>query len=450
MVVPLRKHRHLRMEGTEIFVEPIVFVVAAKLPEGLGDGGFFLRDDVSPDLAAGQFQFRRHRAIGIDVIAGVNEEIGVVLQHGPVGPHAAQRRIDAKTLARGIARPDEGDRFPRARRSAEMSDLRLAGDAALVQRFKLHAVENIPSGRQAIEQQFCGEIGAGQCVGRCPAKHGLEILVGRAFHPHPRRPVRPRPDHCGVGRDVARLNSGGNQWSIRRAAEIGLCETTDARERGGRGCAHEQLTPCQATRRASGNRHRARISVESRRRVPAEFNSRPTVLRQRDDSARPRRIRAIHRQLQMPPERQGQVWMRMSRAWASSGLVWRLASFARAGTWRGSARTVGVGGSACAALTLVVRTTVGTLGRLGFLGFPWLCRRLGGLAAAVGLGLDGNRGELGGRAEPFWRQHGLGQIQAEILIRAIVVGECLAAQRQNPRANRCNERAFQDHGRLLK
>gem|GEM_PF-6636210 len=28
-----------------------------------------------------------------------------------------------------------------------------------------------------------------------------------------------------------------------------------------------------------------------------------------------------HRQLQMPPERQGQVWILMSRAWASSGLL---------------------------------------------------------------------------------------------------------------------------------
>jgi hypothetical protein len=73
-------------------------------------------------------------------------------QHGPVGAHAAKRGIDAKPLARGIARPDKGDRFSRARRGAEMSDLRLAGDAALVERFKQHAVENILSGRQAIER----------------------------------------------------------------------------------------------------------------------------------------------------------------------------------------------------------------------------------------------------------------------------------------------------------
>jgi len=32
----------------------------------------------------------------------------------------------------------------------------------------------------------------------------------------------------------------------------------------------------------------------------------------------------------MPPDLQGQVWMLLSMAWASSGLLWRRASFARA------------------------------------------------------------------------------------------------------------------------
>src|SRR5882757_6328613 len=39
----------------------------------------------------------------------------------------------------------------------------------------------------------------------------------------------------------------------------------------------------------------------------------------------------------MPPVRHGQVWIRVSRACASSGLLWRFASFARAAARGGSA-----------------------------------------------------------------------------------------------------------------
>src|SRR5438105_524451 len=51
-----------------------------------------------------------------------------------------------------------------------------------------------------------------------------------------------------------------------------------------------------------------------------------TVLRRGDDA-----LRSDYRfQLQMPPVRHGQVWMRVSIARASSGLPWRWASFVRA------------------------------------------------------------------------------------------------------------------------
>ena len=104
MVVPLRQQRHLGVKGAKIFVEQIVFVVAAKLLEGLGDDGFFLRHDVAPDLAIRQLQFPLHRTIGIDVIAGMNEEVGAVVQHGAVGAHAAARGIDAPALPRRCRR----------------------------------------------------------------------------------------------------------------------------------------------------------------------------------------------------------------------------------------------------------------------------------------------------------------------------------------------------------
>jgi hypothetical protein len=43
MVVRLREHRHLRMEGAQIVVEQVVFIVAAKLRLRFYDSGMTLR-----------------------------------------------------------------------------------------------------------------------------------------------------------------------------------------------------------------------------------------------------------------------------------------------------------------------------------------------------------------------------------------------------------------------
>jgi hypothetical protein len=75
MVVPLRQHRHLCIEGAQILVEQVVFVVAAKLRDVFGDDGFFFRDEISPEAAIGQFQFGLDRTVGINVIAAMNEEV---------------------------------------------------------------------------------------------------------------------------------------------------------------------------------------------------------------------------------------------------------------------------------------------------------------------------------------------------------------------------------------
>ena len=95
MVVPLREHRHLRIEGAQILIEQVVFVVAAKLREVFGDNGFFLRDEISPAAAIGQFQLRLDRTVGIDMIAGMNEEVRAIFAHGAVGPHPAARGVYA-------------------------------------------------------------------------------------------------------------------------------------------------------------------------------------------------------------------------------------------------------------------------------------------------------------------------------------------------------------------
>src|SRR5579885_1615347 len=119
VIVPLRKDRDFGVEGAEVLVEQIVFVGAAELGEGLGGFGFLLRDDALPDLPVRHFLFGLDRAVGVDVVAVMDEEIGPVLLHGGVGAHAAARLVDAPALARGIARPDKADGAAVGRRGAE-------------------------------------------------------------------------------------------------------------------------------------------------------------------------------------------------------------------------------------------------------------------------------------------------------------------------------------------
>jgi len=154
VIVPLREHWNLRVEGAQIVVEQIVFIVAAELLQTVRDDGFFLRDDVPPERAVRQFQFRWHRAIGIDVIAGMNEEVRAVFQHGPVGPHAAAGGIDAPALARGNRRTRRTRPEFCAVGAVRKCRLSLACDAALGEIVKPHAVENILAGWQAVEQDL--------------------------------------------------------------------------------------------------------------------------------------------------------------------------------------------------------------------------------------------------------------------------------------------------------
>ena len=162
MVVPLRQHRHLRIEGAQILVEQIVFVVAAKLREVFGDDGFFLRDEIAPQAAVGQFQFGLDRTVGVDVIAAMNEEVRTVFEHGGVGSHAAAAGIDAPALPGGIARPDKRYRSLPNGRGAEMPDLRFTRNPGVGDVVKPHPVENILPGRQAVQQEFRREVAVRQ------------------------------------------------------------------------------------------------------------------------------------------------------------------------------------------------------------------------------------------------------------------------------------------------
>src|ERR1700751_1575072 len=71
------------------------------------------------------------------------------------------------------------------------------------------------------------------------------------------------------------------------------------------------------------------------------------------------------------------------------------------------------------------------------------------IAPGVSLGLDRNRRKRRRRAERLWRQHGLGEVEPEELVRP-VVGRRGCAARDQRGADKGRENSFQDHSGLLK
>jgi hypothetical protein len=107
MIVPLREDRHPGIERAQISVEQIVFVIAAKLRERPRNLGLVFGDEILPHLSVRKLLLRVDRTIGVDVIAGMDEKVGPILQHGRIGAHPAAGFVDAPAAAGGIARPHE-------------------------------------------------------------------------------------------------------------------------------------------------------------------------------------------------------------------------------------------------------------------------------------------------------------------------------------------------------
>ena len=107
VVVPLGKDRHVGIEGAYALVKEIVLIVAAKLVQGLSRLGFFFRDDIFPDLTVRQCLGGGNRAISVNAVAGMDEEVRPSPEHGGIAAHAAARFINAPALTCGVARPHE-------------------------------------------------------------------------------------------------------------------------------------------------------------------------------------------------------------------------------------------------------------------------------------------------------------------------------------------------------
>src|SRR5262249_37690035 len=109
VIIPLRKHGNLSVEGEQVLVEEVVLIVGTKLDEGLSGLCLLLHCEVLPQLTVRQLDLGRYRPVGINRVAAVNEEVGIMLEHGGIGPHATARLVDTPALTAGITGPNERD-----------------------------------------------------------------------------------------------------------------------------------------------------------------------------------------------------------------------------------------------------------------------------------------------------------------------------------------------------
>jgi hypothetical protein len=205
VVVPLGEHGHLGIEASQRLVHQVVAVLAAELVQGLGHLGLGGGGQVAPYAAVGQRHLGGDRAVRVDRVAGVDEEVGANAAHGVVDAHAAELRIDPPTLTGGIAAPDEAHVAASARRGDEAAAQRLAQGAVVGEIEAAHLDEDALICRQAGEIELAGVVpvveqqhgwggdGVGQRLARGPA------------HQHLRGPVGSAPDHRAITADIADL-----------------------------------------------------------------------------------------------------------------------------------------------------------------------------------------------------------------------------------------------------
>ena len=183
VIVPERDLRHFRIESPHVIVEQVVLVLAAELVERLGRLRFRLGDDVAPERSVVQFDLRRHRLIGVDRVAAVDEEVGLGTAHRVVQLEAAPLLVDAPALADRVCRPR--DRHVSAGRRGlgrpEASAVRLAPGLEIREVLEEDAIEDTLAGRQIREDHACGEVGRVERRRSHSTKRVLEFLGRRVF-----------------------------------------------------------------------------------------------------------------------------------------------------------------------------------------------------------------------------------------------------------------------------
>ena len=145
-----------------------------------------------------------------------------------------------------------------------------------------------PAGRPS-SRTFEVKSPSGKASAEAEPNDGPETLERRTLDLHPRRPVGARPDHRGVGRDVAGLNAARDERPIGGAAEVRSGEAAETGHGACRGGADQPLTPAKLLFKPCLARIAIGIEAPSSNHddgVPEQFECGPKVLRQVDDVER--------------------------------------------------------------------------------------------------------------------------------------------------------------------
>jgi hypothetical protein len=122
VIVPLDEERHLGGEAALVLVHEVVGEGAAVLAQALADFALLRRRQVPPDPAVVDLHLGLDRPVGIDLVARVDEEVGLLLAHRFVELVAAELGVDAPALAGLVAGEGEGDRLAPRGRGPERAD----------------------------------------------------------------------------------------------------------------------------------------------------------------------------------------------------------------------------------------------------------------------------------------------------------------------------------------
>ncbi len=218
VVVPLRQHRDLRVQREQVSVEQVVLVAAPELGEGFGRLRDLLGHAVPPEGAVGQLHLGLDRPVGVDRVAGMEEEVRPVLGDGRIDRHAATGFVDPPALARRVPRPAERHRAPVGRRRAEAPDLPRTADRRGGEVFEADPVEDVLAGGRPSRATFTVPSVSGRASAKTPPRtcaklsvvdHSIIARQGRSARAQTMAVSLPTSPDCSpcerAGRSAARL-----------------------------------------------------------------------------------------------------------------------------------------------------------------------------------------------------------------------------------------------------
>ena len=208
VVVPLRDHRDLGVEGPQVGVAQVVTIAAAELIERLGDVADAVRDQVAPGRAVVELHRFGNRPVGVDQVAGVDEQIRLDGPHRRERLHAAARFVEAPALAADVTAPHDPDRRGRPAGRPERAADRLAHGP--VGPLEARVVDDPLARGQAGQVEPGSEIGRRRGRDRDALARAGQRVRRRVADAQPRRAVGAAPHDRAIRLDVAALDAGGD------------------------------------------------------------------------------------------------------------------------------------------------------------------------------------------------------------------------------------------------